>query len=216
MGKRVSDEDWQRAEALYAIGKTFRQICTQLEGRVSPSALSSRARDKGWLKGVLPERLISEDTPQVFERADAGPDEVARNTDKLQEAQRRRWVDQKAILADRFGQKIEVLLDRAFSPYTVKDVKLVGQGEGRQQPTLTEIPLDMPPPADQVKLLTGLAILVDKASLLSGDATSRVETASLNKEQLADRLTHFRDEIAERRKAAEEAATAAKERGATG
>lgn len=216
MAGRVSDEDKQRAQALFAIGKSVRDISAQLEGRVSPAWVSKAARDYGWVRGILPEAMVGPDQPQIFESANATAAEMSRNTDKLAESVKRRWVDQKAILADRFGQKIEVLLDRAFSPYTVKDVKLVGQGEGRQQPTLTEIPLDMPPPADQVKLLTGLAILVDKASLLSGDATSRVETASLNKEQLADRLTHFRDEIAERRKAAEEAAAAAKERGATG
>lgn len=214
MPKKVSDEDKQRAQGLFAIGRTYREIGAEIG--YSAAAISNWARDGGWLRGILPEGSVTPAQPQIYESANAGPDEMARNTDKLQEANRRRWVDQKAILADRFGQKIEVLLDRAFSPYTVKDVKLVGQGEGRQQPTLTEIPLDMPPPADQVKLLTGLAILVDKASLLSGDATSRVETASLNKEQLAVRLKHFRDEVGERRRQAEEAAAAARGKGATG
>lgn len=205
MAKRVSEEDKQRAQGLFALGKSFREIASELGGRVSPAWISAKARDEGWLRGVLPEGMVTENQPQIYESANANAEEVAANTTKLTEAVRRRWVDQKAALADQFGEKIAVLLDRAFSPYIVKDVKLVGLGNGLQQPTLTEVPLDMPPPADQVKILTGLAILVDKASLLSGDATSRVETASLNKDQLADRLSHIRDEVAEARKRAEEA-----------
>lgn len=216
MGKRVSPEDWTAAEALYAKGLTFREIRAALGERISVSTMSVRARDKGWVRGVLPANMVTPETPQVYESANATADEVSANTDKLQEAVRRRWVDHKAELADKFGEKIAILLDRAFSPYVVQEVKLVGQGEGRQLPTLTQVPLDMPPPADQVKIMTSLAILVDKASLLSGDATSRVETASLNKAQLVDRLAHIKDEVGAARERAEAARAEAAAKGATG
>lgn len=199
MGKRVSADDWTTAEALYAKGLTFREIRAELGNRVSVSTMSVRARDKGWVRGVLPAGLVTPETPQVYESANATPEEVSANTDKLQEAVRRRWVDQKAELADKFGDRIAQLLDRAFAPYTVQEVKLVGMGGGVQQPTLTKVELSQPPPQEQVRLMTSLAILVDKASLLSGDATSRVETASLNRAQLLDRATHIRDEVAEAR-----------------
>lgn len=217
MAKRVSDEDWTRAQALFAIGRTFREISEQLEGRVSASTVCSRARKDGWLKGVLPEKLVTDDTPQVYESANATPEEVSANTDKLQEANRRRWVDRKAEMADDFADKIQLLMERAFSPCVLKEQKLVGQGGGAQQVTLVETRLELPPPADQVKLITGAAILVDKASLLVGDATSRVETASLKPEDLKARLGHIVDEVGARRAAAEaEAAKQAAGEGAVG
>lgn len=197
MAKRVSDEDKHRAQALFAIGKSFRDIGKQLG--MSAAWLSKTAREEGWVKGVLPDKLVSDQQPQVFESANATADERAANTDKLKEAQRRRWVEHKGELADEFGEKIQLLLDRAFSPCTLKEQKVLRGESGAQFVQLVETDLHLPPPADQIKLITGVAILVDKASLLSGDATSRVETSSMNRDQLKDRLTHFRDELKERR-----------------
>jgi hypothetical protein len=216
VAKKVSDDDRDAAKELFAQGLPVRKISEMLDGRVSAAWISKAARSLGWVKGIMPEHLVTPDSPQIYESANATPDEMAGNTDKMQEAVRRRWVDHKAELADKFGEKIAILLDRAFAPYVVQDVKLVGLGNGVQQPTLTKVPLDMPPPADQVKLMTSLAILVDKASLLSGDATSRVETASLNKGQLLDRLAHIKDEVGAARDRAAAARAEAASKGATG
>jgi hypothetical protein len=91
-------------------------------------------------------------------------------------------------------------MDRAFSPCIQKEVKVVPGPQGAGSAVqLIEVPLNLPTPADQVKLLTGVAILVDKASLLSGDATSRVETAKLSGTELDAQLKYRRDEIARRR-----------------
>lgn len=193
MAKRVSDEDKQRAQALFALGKSFREIASDLDGRVSPAWISKQARDEGWLRGVLPERLVTPDTPQIFESANATADEVAANNAKLSAVQKRRWIDQKAGLADRLGEKIGVLLDQMFLPVTLKEVKVAG---GVVE--IVEVPLSEPPPSDKARLATALAILVDKASLLAGDATSRVETASLSKEQAQERLGFLRSEFEER------------------
>jgi hypothetical protein len=214
MAKIVSDEDKLRAQAMFAIGKSLRDISTTLDGRVSPSWISKMAREENWQKGLLPEKHITPDTPQVYESANATPEEMAVNTTKLQQAAHRRWVDHKSELADEFGERIRQLMDRAFSPCVLKEQKLVGQGGGAQQVTLVETQLELPPPADQVKLLTGVAILVDKASLLVGDATSRVETSNLSADQLKAQLAHVRDEVAERR--AQAAEVAAKREQATG
>lgn len=212
MGKRtVSDEDWTRAQGLFAIGRTYREISEELDGRVSASTVCSRARKEGWLRGVLPEKLITADTPQVFEAANASAEEVSANTDKLQEANRRRWVDQKAEMAGQFADKIQLLMERAFSPCVIKEQKVVAVGGGVQEVRLVETELKLPPPADQVKLITGIAILVDKASLLVGDATSRTETANLTPEQAVDRYNHVKSEFERRRQA--ELAAAEKRRG---
>lgn len=213
-GKRATDEDRARAKILFEQGSSLRDIAAAVD--VSAATVSNWARKGNWLRGLLPAEHVTEGQPQIYESANATPDEMSGNTDKLQEAARRRWVDHKAELADRFGEKIAILLDRAFSPYVVQEVKLVGMGNGLQQPTLTKVPLDMPPPADQVKIMTSLAILVDKASLLSGDATSRVETASLNKGQLEERLSHIRDEVGAARDRAAAARAEAASKEATG
>jgi hypothetical protein len=199
MPRKVSDEDKNEARRLFSEGRTIREIVSALGDRVSASWVSRVSRDEGWVKGLLPADMLSADQPQIYEPANASADVMAANNEKLQEANRRRWMDKKAELAAVFGEKIDLLLERAFSPHTLKEVKAVGMGGGVQDLRMVEIALELPPPADQVKLLTGVAILVDKASLLSGDATSRVETSSLTKDQVADRLKHMRDELGKRR-----------------
>lgn len=199
MAKNVSDDDRQRAQALFAIGKSLREISDALSGRVSPSWISRQARELNWQRGVLPESHVTPDNPQIYESANATADEVAANNRKLQESNNRRWIEHKGELADEFGEKIRLLLDRAFAPCVLKEQKVVGQGGGVQAVELVETELELPPPADQVKLLTGVAILVDKASLLVGDATSRVETSSLSREQAIDRAKFIRNEVEERR-----------------
>lgn len=200
MGKRASEDDVQRAQALYAAGKSYRDIASDLGGRFSAQTICNWARKDNWQRGILPEAYVTPDTPQIYESANATPQEMSVNTDKFQEASRRRWASHKADLADEFGERIQQLLDRAFAPCIQKEVKVVPgpQGAGSQV-QLVEVPLSLPTPADQVKLLTGVAILVDKASLLSGDATSRVETAKLNSSEAAERLQHVRNDIAERK-----------------
>lgn len=203
MPRGASDEDKQRAQGLFAIGKSYREIGAEIG--VSAASISNWARAGGWLRGLLPDSHVTPEQPQIYESANATVEERNTNTEKLQAAAHRRWVDHKAQLADEFGERIHELLERAFAPCVLKEQKLVGQGGGAQQVTLVETHLELPPPADQVKLLTGVAILVDKASLLSGDATSRVETASLNREQAAQQLAHVRSEF-ERRRADQRAA----------
>lgn len=203
MPRKVSDEDRIKAHQLFTEGRTSREIISELEGRVSAGWISTTSRAEGWLRGVLPTELLSDEQPQIFERAGASAEEMAANNEKFQEANRRRWLDKKAELAAVFGEKIDLLLERAFSPHVLKEVKAVGMGGGVQDLRMVEVQLNLPTPADQVKLITGVAILVDKASLLSGDATSRVETGNMTPEQSKDRLKHFADELAKRRQAAE-------------
>lgn len=210
MPKKVPDEVRQTARRLFEQGRTSREIVTALGGQVSTAWVSENSRKEGWLRGILPEDQVSADNPQIFESANASPQEMSANTDKLQEANRRRWASHKADLADEFGERIQQLLARAFAPCVLKEIKVVPgpQGAGSKV-QLVEVPLNLPSPADQVKLLTGVAILVDKASLLSGDATSRVETAKLNPGEVTDRLKHIRDDLSVRRRTPPEIPTEA-------
>jgi hypothetical protein len=200
MPKQIPDDVRQTARRLFEQGRTSREIVTALGGQVSTAWVSENSRKEGWLRGILPEDQVTADNPQIFESANATAQEMSRNTDKFQEASRRRWAAHKADLADEFGERIRQLMDRAFSPCIQKEVKVVPGPQGAGSAVqLIEVPLNLPTPADQVKLLTGVAILVDKASLLSGDATSRVETAKLSGTELDAQLKYRRDEIARRR-----------------
>lgn len=200
MAARVSDEDRARARTLFEQGgRSFRQIANELGGRVSAAWISNTARNEGWLKGLLPPEVVASGEPQIYESANATPDEMAVNTSKMSEVQLRRWQDRKADLADKFADGAERLYGQLFAPHTLKEVKTVGIGKGEQDLRMVEVMLTEPSPADKKNLALTLAILVDKASLLAGDATQRVETSSLTKDQVAERLKHYRDELAKRR-----------------
>jgi hypothetical protein len=201
VANRVSDEDRARARTLFEQGgRSFRQIANELGGRMSAAWISNTARNEGWLKGLLPAEIVAAGETQIYESANATPDEMAANTSKMSEVQLRRWQDRKAELADQFAEGAERLYGQIFAPHVLKEVKTVMLPKGMGQDLrMVEIQLSEPSPADKKNLALTLAILVDKASLLSGDATSRVETSSLTKDQVADRLKHMRDELGKRR-----------------
>jgi len=203
MPRKVSTEDRLTARQLFAENKTLSEIADALEGRVSASWVSRTSRDENWIRGLLPPESLSAEQPQIYEHANADPAEMAANTDKLREMNRRRWEDQKADLAAKLGAGAARIFEQMFATHVVKEVKTVGLGGGVQDLRMVEVVLAEPTPADKKHLATTLAILVDKASLLSGDATQRVETSALSKEQVTDRLKHYRDELAKRRADAE-------------
>lgn len=199
MSRKVSPEDRALAQKLYAQGLSSRDISAKLENRVSASWVAAKSRAEGWLRGVLPPELISEDTPQVYESSKSTPDEKQNNTAALEAASRRKFVEQKQRLAMRMVGKVDTLLDQMFGEHLITDIKALGVGGGAQEVKIIQVRLPEPSPTDKKNLATTLGILMDKALLLSGDATSRVETAKLSSGEVTDRLQHFRNELAERR-----------------
>lgn len=198
--RRVSEEDRTRARELFQQGVKLLEIVKAMDGRVSAAWLSKTSRSENWMKGLLSEEVVRGGEPQIYESANATPEQMAANTSKMSEVQLRRWQDRKAELAGKAGDAAERILEQVFSPHTVKDVKTVMLPKGLGQDLrMVEVHLDEPTPADKRALATVFGILVDKASLLSGDATQRVETSSLTKDQVTDRLKHFRDELGKRR-----------------
>lgn len=203
MSKLVSDADRELARQLFGRGLSIRKIVAELDGRVSTAWVSITARNEGWTKGLLPPDVVEAGESQIYESANATPDEMSANTSKMTEVQLRRWAEQKAALAAKLGAGAERIFEQMFTRHVVKEVKTVGMGGGVQDLRMVEVVLAEPSPADKKHLATTLAILVDKASLLSGDATQRVESSSLSGDQVKDRLKHYRDELAQRRADAE-------------
>lgn len=75
------------------------------------------------------------------------------------------------LLAD--AQRLRAEL---FAPVVEKRAMAVNQGGDLGQAIeVAEVPLDRPTPADQVKIMTAVAIAVDKIQLLTGEATERHE-----------------------------------------
>lgn len=217
MAKQVSPEDRTLAQKMFAAGASAREISDKLGGRVSPSWVSANSRSEGWLRGVLPKELVASGEDQIYEPANASPEVKNDNTNKLEAAAKRRFVQRKAELANRMADGAEVLLGQIFSPHVVKDVKVLSMGrEAGQQAQMIEYTLSQPSPADKKHLATTLGILLDKSLLLTGEATSRTESVQLNGDQTKERLQHIRDELAERAARKELEARTAEERKATG
>lgn len=75
------------------------------------------------------------------------------------------------LLAD--AQRLRAEL---FAPCVEKRAMAVNQGGDQgQEIEVAEVPLDRPTPTDQVKIMTAVAIAVDKIQLLTGEATERHE-----------------------------------------
>lgn len=197
MGNKVSDADKARARDMYYGGSSFRDIGKAVGA--SASSVGNWARAEGWMRPLLPQEDVDRGEPQIYEKAGAPVEEMAANTDKLTESRRRRWEDQKRDLAAMCADGAQRVFAQIFEPHTLKEVKTVGMGNGVQELRMVEIPLKEPTPAEKKALATTMAILIDKASLLAGDATSRTETSSLSRGQAEDRIKHIRDELAARR-----------------
>lgn len=212
MPKKVSDEDRAEAKRLVSLGKSYREVSIALDGRVSSSWVADNARKEGWLRGILPEELVAEGQPQIFEPANATPEQREQNTAHISAAMNRRFAKRKLEIADELAEGILKLYGQMFEPCVIKEAKVVPGARGAgSEVQFISIPLPEPTPADKKNLAVALGILADKASLLAGDATSRVETSKLDGTAVAERLKHVRDEVADRRAQAEAAARQAKE-----
>lgn len=81
------------------------------------------------------------------------------------------------LLAD--AQRLRAQL---FAPVVEKRAMAIALGgDLGQEIEVAEVPLDRPTPTDQVKIMTAVAIAVDKIQLLTGEATERHEVSAPNR-----------------------------------
>lgn len=79
-------------------------------------------------------------------------------------------------LADAMLGDVDGLRGRLFAPMTYVHVKTVSGGQGGAGEVVRlDVLLDMPVPADQLRLVQAVATLVDKVQLLTGQATDRLD-----------------------------------------
>lgn len=68
------------------------------------------------------------------------------------------------------------LRTQLFAPVVEKRAMAINVGHDQgQEIEVAEVPLERPTPSDQVKIMTAVAIAVDKIQLLTGEATERHE-----------------------------------------
>ena len=99
--------------------------------------------------------------------------------------------ERKSQLAQGLLDDAERLREQLFAPITVYKF-----GGNKNEFATAEV--DEPSPSDKVKLMTSLAIAVDKIQLLTGEATSRNETITESREAIESRIAAL-DEVAEQR-----------------
>lgn len=125
-----------------------------------------------------------------------------------------KWEQRRADLLDHLVDDAFGLAEQLFAPVVHKEVKVVGQGQGEQEVEIVEVHLDRPRAADQKNIALAFAIVTDKLLLLAGEATARTESGPIaDRETAVGFVQKVRDELAERRRAAEGIAAAAEKTG---
>ena len=84
--------------------------------------------------------------------------------------------EKRADLAAGLMADAQRLRTQLFAPVVEKRAMAIALGHDLGQGIdIAEVPLDRPTPTDQVKIMTAVAIAVDKIQLLTGEATERHE-----------------------------------------
>lgn len=90
--------------------------------------------------------------------------------------------EKRADLAAGLMADAQRLRTQLFAPVVEKRAMAIALGPHRgQEIEVAEVPLDRPTPTDQVKIMTAVAIAVDKIQLLTGEATERHEVSAPNR-----------------------------------
>lgn len=83
--------------------------------------------------------------------------------------------DRKAQLAADLMGDIERLRRSLWEPCVEKRLMTVGTGDGKSRIQVGECERDQPTFDDQKRIMTTLAIAIDKVQILTGDATERID-----------------------------------------
>ena len=132
---------------------------------------------------------LGDDAPSISTLSrwakDAGIDVVQLATDKTARARQvleAVTAEKRADLAAGLLADAQRLRTQLFAPVVEKRAMAIAVGgDMGQEIEVAEVPLDRPTPTDQVKIMTAVAIAVDKIQLLTGEATERHEHTAPNR-----------------------------------
>jgi transposase-like protein len=105
----------------------------------------------------------------------------------------------KAALAEQLLGHAVRIAGQLDAPTVEKVVKVVGFGGGVSGTEVVEVPYDRPPTADQKRIAETVGVLIAQVQLLTGEATSRVETSmqvEAVKERALATVTELRNRLA--------------------
>jgi len=117
---------------------------------------------------------------------------------KVTEASRQTVAQRKAALAETLLDHAVRIAGQLEQPAVEKVVKVVGFGSGVSGTEVVEVSYERPPTADQKRIAETVGVLVAQVQLLTGEATSRVES-SLTVEGAKQQALGVVDELAARR-----------------
>lgn len=184
-----SEEAWEMARAAFETEGVSYEQCSMRSG-IPRGTIRLRALDQGWTK---PGGLKAGASREEIQAAAA----VAQETNNLAHERR------KGEMVEAFVETVFSLRDQLDKPFLKREVKSIGLGGGITENEVVDVWLPAPPPGEQQRLVTSMAILVDKIQLITGGATSRQENIVPDRDAALERVQQIRDELAERRAANE-------------
>ena len=136
---------------------------------LTTTTLADVARETG-----IPKRTIA--NWAANEGIDTSTAQARAKTARAREVLDAVTAEKRADLAAGLMADAQRLRTQLFAPVVEKRAMAINAGgDLGQDIEIAEVPLDRPTPTDQVKIMTAVAIAVDKIQLLTGEATERHE-----------------------------------------
>lgn len=177
-----------RARQMFYEGASYGDI--HAETGMAIETLKQAAIDEAWGRSVgAPGGLADESVTDRKERMRSA---------RL--ASKERYDQASVNLAEQLMGNAAELAHRMFERFKVHEVKTVATGNGTSETEIVSFEIDSPTPSDQRAMADAISKLVDKAQLLSGEATERSEDISPStREEREARLGRIVDDLQVRR-----------------
>lgn len=187
----ATEDDWALIRAVWEAGGSLTACSEAVDGRAARSTVKRRAETEDWVRPDGTKQVIPVEVRQTMARA-------------ANEARRAVWAEERERIVSRLIEVTDDALDDMKRPTVVKEAKVVSGGQGMPSSVeVVEIEYDQAPIGERKNLMTIAQVAIEKLQLLTGEATGRTESVTLNRDAVVTRAKQLRDEIGERRRAKE-------------